>query len=251
MMEELARLTFPNGRTGGPCVDGHLVIIHAITANWGKQGPARDRFYAFDKDTGDLVWSSTPGITPKDSSFSPLTFEDLPSGRRVFYSGTGCGHVVCIDARTGQPLWRFQMSYGGVNSGVVIHKDTVIAVHGKENTDSSTIGRMVAIRKPQKLPSLGEEIIILGRESEVWRNNAMESFTSTPVYKGNRLYTTIKRGELICSNAENGEEIWTLKLAPDQVHASPTWADGKLYVPMFDGKVSVVKDNGEEGEIIS
>ena len=251
MMEELARLTFPNGRTGGPCVDGHLVIIHAITANWGKQGPARDRFYAFDKDTGDLVWSSTPGITPKDSSFSPLTFEDLPSGRRVFYSGTGCGHVVCIDARTGQPLWRFQMSYGGVNSGVVIHKDTVIAVHGKENTDSSTIGRMVAIRKPEKLPSLGEEIIILGRESEVWRNNAMESFTSTPVYKGNRLYTTIKRGELICSNAENGEEIWTLKLAPDQVHASPTWADGKLYVPMFDGKVSVVKDNGEEGEIIS
>ena len=251
LMEELARLTFPNGRTGGPCVDGNLVIIHAITANWGKQGPARDRFYAFDKDTGDLVWSSTPGITPKDSSFSPLTFEDLPSGRRVFYSGTGCGHVVCIDARTGQPLWRFQMSYGGVNSGVVIHKDTVIAVHGKENTDSSTIGRMVAIRKPLKLPSLGEEIIILGRESEVWRNNAMEAFTSTPVYKGNRLYTTIKRGELICSNAENGEEIWTLKLAPDQVHASPTWADGKLYVPMFDGKVSVVKDNGEEGEIIS
>ena len=27
-----------------------------------------------------------------------------------------------------------------------------------------------------------------------------------------------------------------LKLAPDQIHASPTWADGKLYVPMFDGK---------------
>ena len=251
LMEELARLTFPNGRTGGPCVDGNLVIIHAITANWGKQGPARDRFYAFDKDTGDLVWSSTPGITPKDSSFSPLTFEDLPSGRRVFYSGTGCGHVVCIDSRTGQPLWRFQMSYGGVNSGVVIHKDTIIAVHGKENTDSSTIGRMVAIRKPDNLPSLGDEIIILDRESEVWRNNAMEAFTSTPVYKDNRLYTTIKRGELICSDAENGEEIWTLKLAPDQVHASPTWADGKLYVPMFDGKVSVVKDKGEEGEIIS
>ena len=251
LMEELARLTFPNGRTGGPCVDGNLVIIHAITANWGKQGPARDRFYAFDKDTGDLVWSSTPGITPKDSSFSPLTFEDLPSGRRVFYSGTGCGHVVCIDARTGQPLWRFQMSYGGVNSGVVIHKDTIIAVHGKENTDSSTIGRMVAIQKPTSLPSLGEEIIILDRESEVWRNNAMEAFTSTPVYKDNRLYTTIKRGELICSDAENGEEIWTLKLAPDQVHASPIWADGKLYVPMFDGKVSVVNDKGNEGEIIS
>ncbi len=250
LMEEFARLTFPNGRTGGPCVDGNLVIIHAITANWGKQGPARDRFYAFDKSNGDLVWSSTPGITPKDSSFSPLTFEDLPDGRRVFYSGTGCGHVVCIDARTGQALWRFQMSYGGVNAGVVIHEDTVIAIHGKENVDSSVIGRMVAIKKPPKLPGIGEEILLLGKDSEVWRNNSMESFTSTPVYRNGRLYTTIKRGELVCIDAQTGEEIWMLKLAPDQVHASPLWADGKLFVPMFDGKISVVVDEGDSGRIL-
>ena len=251
LMEEFARLTFPNGRTGGPCVDGNLVIIHAITANWGKQGPARDRFYAFDKSTGDLVWSSTPGITPKDSSFSPLMFEDLPDGRRVFYSGTGCGHVVCIDARTGQALWRFQMSYGGVNAGVVIHKDTVVAIHGKENVDSTVIGRMVAIKKPAKLPEAGEEILVLGKEAEVWRNNSMEAFTSTPVYRNGRLYSTIKRGELVCVDADTGEDHWVLKLAPDQVHASPTWADGKLYVPMFDGKVSVVSDQGDSGKLLS
>jgi len=103
LMEEFNRLTFPNGRTGGPCVDEGLVILHAITANWGSNGAARDRFYAFDKKSGDLVWTSTPGTIPKDSSFAPLVFEDLEDGRRVFYSGTGCGHVVCIDARTGQP----------------------------------------------------------------------------------------------------------------------------------------------------
>ena len=251
LMEEFARLTFPNGRTGGPCVDGHLVIIHAITANWGKQGPARDRFYAFDKNTGDLVWSSTPGITPKDSSFAPLTFEDLPDGRRVFYSGTGCGHVVCIDARTGQALWRFQMSYGGVNAGVVIHKDSIIAVHGKENVDSTIIGRMVAIKKPEKMPALGDDILILGKDNELWRNNGIEAFTSTPVYREGRVYSTIKRGELVCLDAETGEEHWVLKLAPDQIHASPTWADGKLYVPMFDGKVFVVTDEGDHGKIHS
>ena len=251
LMEEFARLTFPNGRTGGPCVDGHLVIIHAITANWGKQGPARDRFYAFDKDTGDLVWSSTPGITPKDSSFAPLTFEDLPGGRRVFYSGTGCGHVVCIDARTGQALWRFQMSYGGVNAGVVIHDDSIIAVHGKENVDSTIIGRMVAIKKPKSLPGLGEDILVLGKNHEIWRNNGIEAFTSTPVYRNGRVYTTIKRGELVCLDANTGEEHWVLKLAPDQIHASPTWADGMLYVPMFNGKLFVVEDTGESAKIIN
>ena len=251
LMEEFARLTFPNGRTGGPCVDGDLVIIHAITANWGKGGPARDRFYAFDKHSGDLVWHSTPGITPKDSSFAPLTFENLPNGRRVFYSGTGCGNVVCIDARTGQSLWRFQMSYGGVNSGVVLHGDTVVAVHGKENVDASDIGRMVAIKKPSKLPAHGEEMLLLGKEDEKWRNNDLESFTSTPVYREGRVYCTIKTGELLCVDAGSGKIIWSLKLAPDQVHASPTWADGKLYVPMFDGKFFVVKDNGDAGEILS
>jgi outer membrane protein assembly factor BamB len=251
LMEEFARLTFPNGRTGGPCVDEELVILHAITANWGMHGPARDRFYAFDKKTGEVVWISTPGTTPKDSSFAPLVFEDLPDGRRVFYSGTGCGHVVCIDARTGQPLWRFKMSHGGVNAGVVLHQDLVIAVHGKENTDSSKIGRMVGIRKPDKLPEIGDPIMDLSSNSEAWRNDELESFTSSPVLYKNRVYTSVKTGELICNDADSGEIIWKLKLSPDQIHAGPVWADGKLYVPMFDGHVFVVKDSGNYGEILN
>ena len=250
MMEEFGRLTFPNGRTGGPCVDGDLVIVHAITANWGKNGSVRDRFYAFDKLSGELTWFSTPGTTPKDSSFAPLIFENLPDGRRVFYSGTGCGNIVCIDARTGQPLWRYQLSDGGVNSGVVLHGDAVIAIHGKENVDSTEIGRMVAIKKPKNLPSPGENALVLGKDSETWRNNELEAFTSTPVSRNKRVYSTIKTGELLCVNADSGEVVWRLKLAPDQVHGSPIWADGKLYVPMFDGKLFVVKDNGAEGEIL-
>ena len=36
--EEFARLTFPNGRREDPA-DEDLVILHAITANWGTNGP--------------------------------------------------------------------------------------------------------------------------------------------------------------------------------------------------------------------
>lgn len=250
MMEEFARLTFPNGRTGGPCVDEGLVIIHAITANWGTNGPARDRFYAFDKTTGELVWTSTPGTTPKDSSFAPLIFEDMEDGRRVFYSGTGCGHVICIDARTGQPLWRFKMSHGGVNAGVLVHEDLVISVHGKENIDSSRIGRMVGIRKPTDLPKDGEPILVLNNEYEAWRNDEIESFTSTPVLQNDRVYTSVKTGELFCNDATSGETIWKIKLAPDQIHASPIWADNKLYLPLFDGSVYVIEDQGDDAEIL-
>ena len=137
------------------------------------------------------------------------------------------------------------------NAGVILYDDKVIAIHGKENLDSSVIGRMVAIQKPAKLPTYGEDMLVLDRRSEVWRNSSMESFTSTPVYKDGRVYTTIKRGELVCLDADTGEEHWVLKLSPDQVHASPTWADGKLFVPMFDGKVFIVVDEGDSGKVIS
>ena len=129
--------------------------------------------------------------------------------------------------------------------------NTVIAIHGKENIDATDIGRMVAIKKPAKLPAHGEPMLVLGKKDEKWRNNEPEAFTSTPVYHKGRVYSTTKTGELLCINAESGKIVWRLKLAPDQVHASPTWADGKLYVPMFDGKVFVVKDNGDGGEILS
>ena len=114
-MEELGRLTFPNGRTGAPLIDGDLVIVHIITAHWGKvEGPARDRFYAFNKDTGDVVWWSTPGTGPRDGPYSHPVLENR-GGRRLLYAGPGCGNLVFVDARTGEPVRRYRpclRSYG-------------------------------------------------------------------------------------------------------------------------------------------
>ena len=109
MMESFGRLTFPNGRTGSPIIVDDLVIVRGISTSWGSLGPARDRFYAFHKKTGDLVWISTPGVRPLDSSFSTPVV-GLYGYRKVLYAGTGCGNLVCFDARTGQALWRYQMS---------------------------------------------------------------------------------------------------------------------------------------------
>src|SRR6185503_18120144 len=105
MMEEYGKLTFPNGRTGAPLLIGDKVIVHLINANWGPLAPARDRFFAFDKKTGECIWgNSTPGETPIDNSFSMPVVEER-GGKQVLYAETGCGHVVCIDVATGDPLW--------------------------------------------------------------------------------------------------------------------------------------------------
>jgi len=239
MMEEFGRLTFPNGRTGSPIIDGNLVIVRGITSNWGRQGPARDRFYAFDKITGNLVWASTPGVRPTDSSFSTPVLE-WRNGRRVLYAGTGCGNVIAIDARSGDPLWRFQLLHGGINSSVVLHGDTLIAIHGKENIDTTEVGRMIALplgaapKEGQKGP------VVLPPDAEIWRNK-LGIFTSSPTIADGVIYQVVHTGELHAVDAQSGKILWTRKLDLGQLHASPLYADGKLYILMRSGLFYILR----------
>ncbi len=248
MLSEFGRLTFPNGRTGAPIVDGDRVIIHVITAHWGPDAPARDRFYAFDTRSGDLVWSCTPGVGPKDNSFSP-PYLDFENGRRVLYAGTGCGNIACIDARTGDALWRFQLTTGGVNSAVVRHGDHLIAIHGRENVDSTVLGRMIALKLAIAAPPSGGNATVLAPDTEAWRNDLV-AFSSSPVLAGDRVYVTDATGELACVDAASGTVLWREKLAPDQIHASPLFADGKLYVPMNNGSFHIVRPSDSGPEIL-
>ena len=244
LMERFGRLTFPNGRTGAAVVDGDIVITRGVTSYWGADGPARDRFYAFDKRTGAPVWSSTPGIEPKDSSFSTPVLANI-DGRRVFFAGTGCGNVACIDARTGQPLWRFQLSAGGVNCSVLVQDDIVVAIHGQENVDSSEEGRMVGIRMPAKLPAPGEPMLILGKDNEAWRH-PYSMFTSSATLANGRVYQVTKTGELVSIEAKTGKLYFAKKMENGQLHASPLSADGKLYVGFPNGAFYILnpKDDG-------
>ena len=257
LMEDLGRLTFPNGRTGAASVEGDLVIVNAISTNWGREGPARNRFYAFDKTTGDLVWSSTPGVGPpflKDSSFSSPYF-DWRDGRRVFYVGTGCGNVVCVTAGAGDPLWRMQLAMGGVNSSPLVHGDTLVAIHGKENVDDSRRGRMVGINLTHAFeaadgaPAAGRPAVI-GAAGELWRNDDLSMFTSSPVLADGLIYQVTVKGDLVCVDAADGKTLWHKKLGADQLHASPLHADGKLYVPMWHDGLYILEPNREGVKVL-
>ena len=246
MMSEYGRLSFPNGRTGAPLIAEGMCIVHVANSGWGPQAPARDRFFAFDKETGESVWSCTPGGPPKDTSFSfPVVATD--GGRRVLYAGLAGGHVVCLDVRSGDPIWRFQMATGGLSMSPVVYKDRIIAIHGKENLDTSTIGRMVAIKRDASQGGKGGAV--LGKASELWRNDLV-GFTSSPVLVGNRVYQTVSTGDLYCIDADTGKKVWHKKLAPDQIHASPAWGDGKLYVPMNDGTFHILRPSDDGPDVL-
>ncbi len=251
MQEEFGRNTYPNGRTGAPTIEGDFVIFRGVTNNWGANGPPRDRLYAFDKRTGECVWVATPGQGPpflKDSCFATPVY-DWWDGRRVLYTGLGSGAIVCVNAWTGETLWRSQQIVGGINSSVLLHDGKLIAVHGRQNLDTTETGRLLALKLPngKRLEQADALPLDIGKKDEVWRL-PISMFTSSPVLAGDRLYQVDHTGELHCVDVTKGVELWTKKLGPQQIHASPLYADGKLYVPLNEGEFWILRPNDEGAE---
>jgi outer membrane protein assembly factor BamB len=244
MMEKFGRLTFPNSRTASPVIDSDLVITRGITANWGAQGPGGDRFYAFDKLTGELVWASSPGDRPRDNSFSNpyLSFLD---GKRVLYAATGDGSVVCVNARTGDPLWRIPLFKAGINATVLVHNnDKVIAIYGTPYEP----GQMVALKIPHVVPTnaAAGPVVVERSKAELWANELSTS-TSSPILAGDKIYVVSEKGDLCSVDANTGKINWRMKIGIEQRNACPLFADGKLYVPMLDDPSSKGEGAGDAG----
>src|SRR4051812_18749245 len=244
MMERYGRLTFPNSRSASPLVDGDLVITHGITANWGANGAAGDRFYAFDKKSGQLVWSSSPGDRPKDNSFSHpyATFLD---GRRVLISAGGDGSIVCLNARTGDPIWRVHLAKNGINTTQVVHNnDKVVAVYGFPYEP----GGLVCMKIPHVYPTniTAGPVVVDRSQVELWSNDIYAS-TSSPILVGDRIYTVSEKGSLCSVDVNNGKILWKVPIGIEQRNSCPLWADGKIYVPILNDPAKG-QSGGEGGE---
>jgi outer membrane protein assembly factor BamB len=129
----------------------------------------------------------------------------------------------------------------------VINGDQLICIHGKENLDTTEIGRSYAINLPADYDNTGGEVDPaqkgaprLSADAEAWRAG-LEMFTSSPLLHEGRVYQMVKTGSLFCLDAESGKVLWEKKLSNEQLHASPAMVDGMLFVPMFAGKLMVLK----------
>jgi outer membrane protein assembly factor BamB len=274
MMEEFGRMTFPNNRTASPLIDMDLVITRGITAAWGAYGPPGDRFYAFDKKTGELVWSSAPGALPQDNTFSHPWLSFL-NGKRVLYSAGGDSSLVCLNARTGEPLYRTPVAKagakGGINAAVIEYKGNIIVVHESENIDTSDVGRMAAFKIPEEIKPESPQApqVFETKDLEQWRN-PVGALASSPILVGDRIYQVSGTGDLAAINAATGKVLWKKKLGIEQRQSSPFYADGKLYIAMYvaaaggktegggatgenvgDGELFVVKPGDTDAEILS
>ena len=236
LTEEYGRFTGFGGRTVTPVVDGNLVILSFLNTSWGSHAAMRHRYFAFDKRTGEVVWTAKPGGPPKDTTY-PVSVVAEINGRRLLIDGNSDGNVYAMDVQTGERVWGFQVSQGPLNSSVVVDGTRVYATHNRENTDTTVMGRVVCID--------GTGTGDISKSHELWRVDGIEAGFSSPAIADGRLYVVDNSANLHCLNAETGEVHWTHSLGTVG-KGSPVVADGKIYVTEVNGRIHILQPGEDE-----
>ena len=241
LTEEFGRFTGYGGRTVTPVVDRDFVILSFLNTSWGSHAAMRHRYFAFDKKTGEVVWTTKPGGPPKDTTY-PVSVVAEINGRRLLIDGNSDGHVYAMDVRTGEKVWGFQVSQGPLNASVVVDGTRVYASHNRENTDTTVMGRVVCI----DATGTGD----ITKSHELWRVDGIEAGYSSPAIADGRLYVVDSAANLHCLNGETGEVHWTHSLGTVG-KGSPVVADGKIYVTEVNGHFHILQPGENECKTLS
>jgi outer membrane protein assembly factor BamB len=162
----------------------------------------------------------------------------------VLFPG-GDGWLYGFDARTGEPLWKFDLNpkdavwprtrnYG--LSTPVFSGGRVFMSVGQDPDHSSGAGSTYCID-----PTRRGDITDSGR---VWQYDKIRRSISTAAVADGLVYVADLHGILHCLDASTGEPRWTFDMMA-AIWGSALVADGKVYLGDEDGDVAVFKAGPE------
>ncbi|MFN3326313.1 MAG: PQQ-binding-like beta-propeller repeat protein [Bryobacteraceae bacterium] len=241
LAEEFGLVTTHGGRTTSPIIDGGLVIVSGVSTGWGDLARPTHRFFAFDKKTGQTMWVSSPGGRPFDTTYSPPVIATV-EGTRLLIAGAGDGAVHAIKVQSGEPVWKFEMSKRGINTGVAMNGKWAIVSHSEENIDTSEMGLIAAIDASAKGA--------LGKDQIRWSVKGFMGGFSSPIVDGDRVIQIDNSANMVAFDVVTGRQLWRQNLGTLQ-RASPVLADGKIYVGTENGKFYILRATQERCEILN
>ncbi|MFN3189813.1 MAG: PQQ-binding-like beta-propeller repeat protein [Aureliella sp.] len=231
LTEEFGRITGYGGRVTSPVVDGNLVMISMLSSNWGSQAGGGCRFFAFDKNTGDVVWANSTGIRPSNS-YRCVPIVATINGQRLLISGGGDGHMHAFQVETGKKVWSFSLGNGAMNPAPVLAGKYLYCAHGEEIPGRATVGRVVCLDVSGAEPKL------------VWEKDGIEYKYPSPMFYDGKLIIPDRQGRLYCYDAKTGERLWRAKFGRNCT-GSPVVGDGKVYLSSVHGYFHILDINNK------
>jgi outer membrane protein assembly factor BamB len=232
LIEEYGRGGGYGGRFPSPVVDGDLVIVGMINGSWGDFARGANRFVAFNKKDGTVVWWSDPCDPPKGT----ITYYSTPvtaviNGQRLLITGCADGSVLALKVRTGEKVWKYDFGGNVINASPVVQGNLVYISHGEENIDTNVQGRIVCI-DAGKLKD--------GKPTLVWEKVGIKAGYTSPIIHDKYLYVCSDSARLYCFEAATGKQLWEF-IYGRLARGSAVWADGKIYVANVNAEFYILQ----------
>ncbi len=243
LAEDFGVITTHGGRTVSPIVEGNLVIISGLMSGWGSLARGGNRYFAFDKTTGQAIWITSPQARHYDTNYSSPIAATVNGTRMLFVGGTD-GTIHALKLATGEPVWKFEMTKRAINTNVVMAGTTAIVTHSEENLDTQDMGLIAAIDAATATGTVTKAQL-------KWAATGWQGGFSTPVIDeaAGRIYQVDNGAVLAAFDLASGKKLWDRNLGTIQ-KGSSLLADGKLYVGTENGKLWILKPGAEGVEVV-
>lgn len=221
-----------------PLLDKDRLYMHLIHSNaW--------LVLALDKMTGAEIWKhqrdSDATEECEHAYTSPILYRDAAREYLVVH---GADYVTAHSLEDGSEIWRC----GDLNPKASYNYSlrfvaSPVATEGLIVVPSAKNGPVVGIDPAAQ----GD---VTNGKWQRWKLRQGTPDVPSPVIHDDLVYLCRENGDLICLDAETGEQLYRERTHRHRHRASPVYANGYIYLTSRDGVITVVKA-GREFEIVA
>jgi len=249
LQERYGKFKIQFGMTSTPILHGDNLYFQCIHGDY--RGETKEAFLvALEKRTGKEVWKQdrlSDAYGENEHSYaSPVIYDDGELRLLITHGGD---YVMAHDLDDGREVWRC----GGLNPQDDPNKDyhktlrfvaSPTAVSGMIVVPTAKNGPVISIR-PNFTGDITEN-----KSAYHWTRARNTPDVPSPLIHDGLVYLCRENGNLICLEADTGNELYEQRTNRVRHRASPLFADGHVYLSGRDGKVTVVK-TGRKFEIVA
>ena len=232
------KIDMPWSMASSPTPYGQLLYLQLLHLN-------SSRVIAVDKTSGAEVWNVERETDAQGkcmrSYATPVVYHDT---EREYLLTHGQDYIVAHELDSGRELWRCGNFHPRSGYDPMMHiSSSPVVAEGIILVPSGSQGNFQVLR-PDGVGS------ITGDPKHCFWSNHISPLRPSALLVDSEVYVCQEPGVLHCLDAKTGTKHYKRAVHRHTHHASPVYADGRIYLTACDGTVTVVKA-GTDFEILA
>ncbi|TWU06837.1 outer membrane biogenesis protein BamB [Symmachiella macrocystis] len=200
-----------------------MLVDNLLIMAGDQEGPSWIR--AFDKQTGETVWSVSRSIQ-RTSYTTPILIEPPGGDQQLIFLSRGAG-LSSFDPLTGEQNWQTGELPARTIGSPIYSEGLLLATCGGGGR-----GKLLIAVDPTGANLQNPPAVVYSQHREL-------PYVPTMLTNGEYTYLWNDNGVAKCQETKTGNNIWTRRIGGNY-SGSPVLINGKIYCIAEDGKVAVI-----------